>query len=161
MPVATRSLAGFCSVLVKDIQLENAIRQVHIEGCGWHVLSVLSSPWVMLLAMSIEVVYSRCRVGEVEASLRVMLMLRSYNHIEYIPLEGLSSGTYSRVACIRIFVMLCARWILPSTGTEAVHSEVCSRSSLRSVDVSEERRGRRTLAVALSRHRVGLKKWVD
>ena len=44
--------------------------------------------------------------GEAEVSLRARLMLRSYNHIECIPLGEQNSGTYLDIACIRIVVFL-------------------------------------------------------
>ena len=50
-----------------------------------------------------------CMSGEVEVSLRARLMLRSYNHIECIPLEGQNSGTCLGVACIRFVVFLMCR----------------------------------------------------
>ena len=100
-----------------------------------------------------------CMSGKVVVSLRARLMLRSYNHIECIPLEGQKSDTCLVVACIRLVVcFLCARRILTSTRTYTVLEDICRRSSSRSVAVlSEERRGGRTLTVALSRHMVGLK----
>ena len=69
-----------------DIQVESAILQV--LGDSWLSLSVVSVFWVMSLAICTEVVYSRCMLDEVEVSLRARLMLKSYNHIECIPLEG-------------------------------------------------------------------------
>lgn len=157
--MATRSLAGFCNVMVRDIQLGSAIHQVRMKGCGWRVVSVLSSPWAMWLA-SIEVGCNRCIVDEVEASLRVRLMLRWYNHIVGIPPEGLNNGTFWYVACIRIVMLLREGWILPSTRTETVEGAVRNRSSSRGVVVSGEERGR-TLGLALSRHRVGPKNLTD
>ena len=56
--------------------------------------------------MCTEVVYSRCMSGEAEVSSRARLMLRSYNHIECIPVEGQNSGTCLVVACIRLVVFL-------------------------------------------------------
>ena len=47
-----------------------------------------------------------CMSGEVVVSLRARLMLRSYNHIVCIPLEGQNSGTCLVVACIRLVVFL-------------------------------------------------------
>ena len=69
-----------------DIQVESAILQV--LGDSWLSLSVVWVSLVMSLVICIEGVYSRCMSDEVEVSLRVRLMLKSYNHIECIPLEG-------------------------------------------------------------------------
>jgi hypothetical protein len=110
---------------------------------------------------SIEVECNRRIVGEVEVSWRVRLMLRSYNHIADIPPEGLNNGTFLCVACIRIVMLLGEGWMLPSTRTKSVEGEVRDRSSSRGVVMSREERGRRTLSLALSRHRVGPKILTD
>ena len=69
-----------------DIQVESAILQV--LGGSWLSLSVVSVSLVMSLVICTEVEYNRCMSDEVEVSSKVRLMLKSYNHIECIPLEG-------------------------------------------------------------------------
>ena len=66
--------------------MESAILQV--LGDSWLSLSVVLVSWVMSLVICTEVEYSRCMSDGVVVSSRARLMLKSYNHIECIPLEG-------------------------------------------------------------------------
>lgn len=103
----------------------------------------------------IAVVYSICKL-RVEVSSRVRLSLKYRSGIESILAEGQSNGTYCCfVACIELAVSLCAGRMSSSTRTVTVHVEVGSRPWSQGAVVSGERRGRRTLTLALSRHMVG------
>ena len=83
-------------------------------------------------------------------------MLKWCNDIERSRLGASSSGTCCEfVASIGMDVSLGARWISSSVRTEGVCCRYRSRSWSLGAAVSKERRGRRTLAVALSRHMVG------
>lgn len=101
------------------------------------------------------VVSSRCTADEVEAILRVRLLLRCCNYSGHIPVEGQDSGTCCAVACIEKIRMLCTGLTRISSPIRSKVVNGGSRSRSYSVTMSKEERGRRTLAAALSRHMVG------
>lgn len=86
---------------------------------------------------------------------RARLLLRYRSYSGHIPVEGQSSGTCCTVACIERIRMLCTgSWRTSSPiGSKAVNAG--NGSGWYSVAMAKEKRGRRTLAAALSRHMVG------
>lgn len=143
--------------VVMGIQQERAILLAFWGSCSWPFANVALPAWVMCLAVCTAEGCSRRMTGSVVVNWMVMWLLKCCSYIEHIPVEGLNSGTCREgVAGIETAESLCTGWIPTAIRASAVDNVASSsRSWSLSVAVSRERRGRRTLAVALSRHKVG------